>query len=90
MKLTHIFLIFLALGIFLIIQSRDYSMSKPGDQVNIIKESFSWIKGVFSNIYDVTMYAVKKPWLPENTSILKKNNSKNMTNNTITIDIPNN
>ncbi len=71
MKLSTIIWLFIIFGVILIITNRGYNLTKPSDQLRLVKDVALWLKDVAKNVYDVTMYAIKKPWLPENVSINK-------------------
>lgn len=40
-----------------------------------MKEFFKWLATLGKNIYDITLYAIKKPWFPENVSLEKTVNN---------------
>ncbi|MEM2115611.1 MAG: hypothetical protein QW524_01430 [Candidatus Woesearchaeota archaeon] len=71
MKLRTIAIILVLLGIILIITNRNYDLSEEKGRIQLIKDIGSWFLQIGKNVYDVTIYAIKKPWLPENVSINK-------------------
>ncbi|MEM1988592.1 MAG: hypothetical protein QXR30_02335 [Candidatus Woesearchaeota archaeon] len=93
MKLINWIFLFLIIGFLLILTNREYDLKDSNQRTTLLKEFSKWVITLGKNVYDITLYAIKKPWLPENVSIektinttskiIKQNNLTNLTNQTL-------
>lgn len=65
MKILIFILIALLLSFLLIIESNNFNMTKKEDAKLFVDKCGSWAKDIYSNLKDVTGYAVKLEWFPE-------------------------
>ncbi len=76
-KLFWIIVVFLVIGGIIIYNSTDSDLSTKDGKTSYAKRFGKWIGQLGGNVKDVTTYAIKKDWLPENGS-----------NETVTYNIP--
>jgi len=63
-------IILLLIGAYFI--QKDTGLDTKEQKLTFTKRMFSWVGNLFGNIKDVTSYATKKDWLPEE----KKNSTE--------------
>ena len=73
-KLFWTFVIFLAVGGYLIMNSYNLNLEEKSDQKTFIKKFASWVTSIGKNTVNLAGHATKMDWLP----------NENNTNTTIT------
>lgn len=74
-KIIVLLIIVLIIGAYLIKSYNELDLKKSDDVKIFGKIYFKWVHNLVTNIRDITGYATKKEWLPENI-----NSSNNNTN----------
>ena len=65
-KIIIAIIIVLLVGAYFI--QKDTGIDTKEQKTNFIKRMFSWVGDLFGNMKDVTSYAAKKDWKPENST----------------------
>ena len=65
-KITIAVAVFLLIGGFMITSNNDYDLKEDNDdRKSFLKDFTGWVVNLGSNIKDLTGYAQKQEWLPE-------------------------
>ena len=67
-KIIVLAIIILILGAYFVKTYNNLDLKKPDDLQSFVKIYFGWIFTLGNNVKDVTGYATKKEWLPNNNS----------------------
>lgn len=66
MKILMFILLALILSFLIIIESNNLNLSLKEDSKIFTEKCSDWGKGVYSNLREITGYAVKMEWFPDN------------------------
>lgn len=64
MKILIFILMLLILSSLIIIESNNFNLSDNKDSKNFLNKYSDWGKGVYNNLKEITGYAVKMEWFP--------------------------
>ncbi|MEK6937118.1 MAG: hypothetical protein AABW58_03540 [Nanoarchaeota archaeon] len=67
-KILIILLIIIVITAYIIKSNNDLNLSDSGDLAEFISLYSNWVYITYSNVRDVTGYAVKKEWIPKSST----------------------